>query len=283
MKKKIAWILLALFLFVSATPAFAATDIKIHIDGQRIVSDVKPEIKNNRVMVPVRVISEHLGAHVKYSNSKISISKGDLRLTLSLNSAVAELNGKKVQLDAKAYAKHNRTYVPLRFIAEAFDCQVGYGNHTVTVNTSPLVIEGKAIKTLQWEYRMTMGGVVQQSTGNIYNKDIFHLISDHIGTEIEAPENYSWSYFMDTPGAYYKNVQYEFLDASAAQAARYDVYSLIHAFPDELLEGYPQTVLHDVINDKWYLFDNDVLEEVGDLLYKAEEYGYVKEISNTVA
>lgn len=60
--------------------------------------------------------------------------------------------------------------VPLRFIAEGFGCDVSYGNHTVTIETKPLVIDGVEVKALQQEYRMIMGGVVNQINGNTYNK-----------------------------------------------------------------------------------------------------------------
>ncbi len=59
--------LLLLVLFVYTVPAQAAgTSIKLLIDGQAIQSDVAPVISNNRTMVPLRVISEGLGAQVAW-------------------------------------------------------------------------------------------------------------------------------------------------------------------------------------------------------------------------
>ena len=45
---------------MTSSPAYAA-DFQIKVDGVTIASDVNPEVKSNRTMVPLRVISENLG------------------------------------------------------------------------------------------------------------------------------------------------------------------------------------------------------------------------------
>ena len=45
---------------MTSSPTYAA-DFHIKVDGVTIASDVKPEVKSNRTMVPLRVISENLG------------------------------------------------------------------------------------------------------------------------------------------------------------------------------------------------------------------------------
>lgn len=121
-----------------------------------ITSDVKPEMKNKRAMVPLRVISESLGASVEWSDSEVILAKSEMKVKLAVNRSIAEKNGKKMLLDVKPYTKNNRIYVPLRFIAEAFGCNVNYSNFAVTVDTKPLFINGVQVKALQQEYRMTL-------------------------------------------------------------------------------------------------------------------------------
>ncbi len=71
MKKALFGLFLAIFLFVSSSSSFTyAADMQIKVDGVAVSSDVKPEIKNKRTMVPLRVISESLGATVEWSNSE---------------------------------------------------------------------------------------------------------------------------------------------------------------------------------------------------------------------
>lgn len=281
MKKSFLSVFIAIILCLSSFTVYAAEN-QIKIDGVAITSDVTPEIKNKRTMVPVRVISENLGANVEWSNPEVMITKGDMKIKLSLNSITAEKNGEKILLDVKPYKKNNRVFVPLRFIAETFGCHVNYSNYVVTVDTQPLYIYGVQVKALQHEYHMTMGGVVQQVIGNAYNESIYNTFAENKGEKVSAPEHYSWGYTIDTLGSYYKNGQFDFLDQKGDSIVRYDVYSLIRAFPAELLTGYPDVLLHDVTKNEWFLFSETAKQSIFQLIDTAQQNGFLKIISNTV-
>ena len=92
MKKAFFAEFLAIFLFISSSTIYAAEN-QIIVDSVAIASDVKTEIKNKRTMVPVRVISENLGASVKWSNSEVILAKSDMKVIQTLNSSTAEKNG----------------------------------------------------------------------------------------------------------------------------------------------------------------------------------------------
>ncbi|KJD42284.1 copper amine oxidase N-terminal domain-containing protein [Paenibacillus terrae] len=281
MKKAFLGVFLAIFLFISSSTTYAAEN-QIKVDGVAIASDVKPEIKNKRTMVPLRVISENLGASVEWSNSEVILAKSDMKVILTLNSSTAEKNGKKMLLDVKPYMKNNRIFVPLRFIAETFGCHVNYNNFAVTVDTEPLFIDGVQVKALQHEYHMTMGGVVQKINGNAYNKTIYNIFVKNKGEKVEAPADYSWRFTIDTLGSYYKNAQYDFLDPKGNSLVRFDVYSLIRSFPSELLTGYPEILIHDVSKDEWYLFSDTATRSINQLIDTAAKNGFLTIISNTV-
>ncbi|UMY56624.1 MULTISPECIES: copper amine oxidase N-terminal domain-containing protein [Paenibacillus] len=280
MNKAFCWVFLAIFLFISSSTTYAAEN-QIKVDGVTATSDVKPEMKNNRLMVPLRVVSESLGASVEWSNSEVILAKSDMKVKLAINRSTAEKNGEKILLDVKPYTKNNRIYVPLRFIAETFGCNVNYSNLAVIVDTKPLFINGVQVKALQQEYRMTLGGVVQQIHGNAYNETIYNIFTKGKGEKVEAPENYSWSLTLDTPGSYYKDAQYDFLGQKGKSLARFDMYSLIHTYPPELLTGYPETLIHDVSNDEWYLFNDTARKSINQLMFTAGKNGFLKIISNT--
>ena len=57
----------------------AANDIKLVIDGSVIETSPQPFIHNDRTLVPLRVISEQLGAEVGWNNEDrtVHIKKGD--------------------------------------------------------------------------------------------------------------------------------------------------------------------------------------------------------------
>ncbi|OAZ48212.1 copper amine oxidase N-terminal domain-containing protein [Paenibacillus polymyxa] len=273
---------LAIFLCISSSTAYAAQN-QIKIDGVAIATDAKPQMKNKRTMVPLRVISESLGARVEWSDSEVILAKSDMKVKLAVNRSTAEKNGQKIQLDVKPYLKNNNIYVPLHFIAETFGCNVNYSNFAVTINIEPLLIDGVQVKALQQEYHMIMGGVVQQIHGNAYNKAIYNIFAKNKGEKVEAPENYSWRLTIDTPGSYYKNAQYDFLDQKGKSLARFDVYSLIQSFPSEVLIGYPKFLIHDVSKDEWYLFSDSAAKSINQLINNATNNGFMTVISNTVA
>lgn len=234
-------------------------------------------------MVPLRVISENLGAKVNWSDSEITLTKKDMQIILKLNNNKTMKNGKTVLIDVKPYIKNNRIFVPLRFLAETFGCDVNYTNSTVTVDTEPLVIDGVKVKALQQEYHMTMGGVVQQIKGNAYNKDIYNIFIENKGSEVEAPENYSWQYTMDTLGSYYKVGQYDFLDFEGNSIKRFEIYTLNKTFPEELLKRYPEVLLYDATENQWYLFSDTASQSINQIVDSADQNGFLKIISNTVA
>ncbi|MEK0316881.1 copper amine oxidase N-terminal domain-containing protein [Cohnella sp. 56] len=281
MKKAFFGVLLAALLFTTSSTAYAA-ELQIKIDGVAIVSDVKPEMKNKRAMVPLRVIGENLGASVEWSNSTVIVAKDGMKATLSLDSSTAEKNGEKMPLDVKPYIKDSRIFVPLRFIAETFGCKVNYSNSIVTVDTEPLFIDGVQVKSLQQEFHMTMGGVVQQIKGNVYIENIYNTFVKNKGEKVEAPANYSWNLTIDVLGSYYKDAQYDFLDQKGKSVSRFDVYSLIPTFPAEQLSGFPKVYIHDVFKDEWYLISETTKQSMNRLIDTATMNGFRTIISDTV-
>jgi len=114
-------------------PAELKIDGSIHVvNGSKIIAfDAKPEIINNRVMVPVRAVAESLGYEVNLSDpTKVVLTKGDISIELTIGS----LNVKKsvgnlaetAAIDSAPYIKDNRTYVPVRFISEQLSKQVDW-------------------------------------------------------------------------------------------------------------------------------------------------------------
>ena len=85
-----------------------------------VVNDVAPEINNERTMLPIRFVAEALGAAVTWNEAeqKVTITEDDLVIEIFIGQPFATVNGKPVQLDAPAYIANDRTYLPLRFVAE---------------------------------------------------------------------------------------------------------------------------------------------------------------------
>lgn len=281
MKRIILGILVTSILIFTNTTIYGAT-IQIEVDDVGIVSDVAPQIKNNRTMVPLRIISENLGAKVGWSGSQVTLSKGDMQIILKPNSKEAIKNGETELLDAITYVKNNRVMVPLRFIAETFECAVDYKDRTVRITTEQLMIKGEKVDALNYEYHMTMGGSISEMKVNSYNKVIYDIFLENQESKVDSPVKYGWTPDMDTVGAYYKNVQYNFKDITNKDIQEFGIYSLINAHPMEDLKDYPEMLLHDATADEWYLFREDAFKSLGQLIDSVREKGVLKEISNNI-
>ena len=105
--------------------------LSVQLNGAYVhFADAQPEKVNGRVMVPFRAIAEALGAEVDYNTGAITAKKGGETLSFALGGkqlTVTDSTGKTVktvQLDTAPYKKGGRTYVPVRFFAEAFGLTV---------------------------------------------------------------------------------------------------------------------------------------------------------------
>ena len=90
--------------------------------------DAAPFIKNGRVMVPVRFVSEALGFNVEWDQifKIVSIYMDNKRIRLQVGTITADLFGKAVSLDSPPVVANSRTFVPLRFIAENFGSSISW-------------------------------------------------------------------------------------------------------------------------------------------------------------
>ena len=98
----------------------------------------------NRVMVPIRYISENLGAQINFYQRKetntigILIGAIDALVELDINSTKAKLNlggeDSVVNLDSPAILYDGRTYVPIRFISETLGLNVDWKDDSVYIS-----------------------------------------------------------------------------------------------------------------------------------------------------
>ena len=102
--------------------------------GKPQKTDVPPIIENNRTMLPVRFVAENLGATVGWDGvtRTATITGNGVTIKITVDSNVAYVNGKEVTLDAPAFIRSNRTYLPVRFIAESLGATVGWDGATRT-------------------------------------------------------------------------------------------------------------------------------------------------------
>lgn len=113
-------------------------DVNYSINGESKKMDAKPFIKNNRTLVPLRFVVEALGGEVNWDgeNRLVSLNSNGKNIELKIDSQIIKIDGKDVKIDQTAIIKGDRTYVPIRFIAENLDMIVNYINESREIEIS---------------------------------------------------------------------------------------------------------------------------------------------------
>lgn len=123
-------------------------DVKVYIDGKELDADFPPYIVKGRTFVPIREITESLGAQVDWDGktSSVDISLSDKVIKLRIDSSVCYVNGEKIKLEKNTIPKlttfyepreEQKTMVPLRFISETLGYNVDFIDEAnkVTIDT----------------------------------------------------------------------------------------------------------------------------------------------------
>jgi phosphate transport system substrate-binding protein len=111
----------------------AASAIAIQIDGQTVSSDTAPYVENGTTFVPVRVITEYLGADVVWDGGvKATVKTAGYTVVFTIGSKNYTVNGVTKALDVTVKAINNRTMIPLRALSEAIGADIEYNAATNT-------------------------------------------------------------------------------------------------------------------------------------------------------
>lgn len=140
--KRAAGLFLAAVLVLGMAPAAlaATSDYTIKIDGQTVQSETPPMFVNGTTFVPVRVITEYLGADVSWNQTKqqATVKTAAYTVVFTVGSASYTVNGAAKTLATAVTADyvHQKTMIPLRGLAESIGAEVAYdaNSKTVTVN-----------------------------------------------------------------------------------------------------------------------------------------------------
>ncbi|MFM1653718.1 copper amine oxidase N-terminal domain-containing protein [Brevibacillus sp. B_LB10_24] len=137
---------------VSAQTGTGAAAPQIKLNGYQLSLpvDQQPFIASGRILIPLRTIFERFGAKVSWDEKTKTVSgrMGDVTVRLQVNSATAFVNDKQVELDQPAALVGSRTFVPLRFISEAFGAKVSWEEATRTAKIDPAITRVPAPKSV---------------------------------------------------------------------------------------------------------------------------------------
>ena len=109
---------------------------KVRLNGSPVKFDNQyPIIIEGTTLIPVRAVSEMLGARVEWNGEEghVHINKKGKRIDLYVGENVSYINDEPFGIEIPAEVINNRTLVPLRFVAEALDVEVNWNGEIRTV------------------------------------------------------------------------------------------------------------------------------------------------------
>ena len=113
------------------TPAAKPIEVKLtigsttaYINGEAQTLDAAPINRNNRTMLPVRFLANAFGVDndgIKWDGETrtATLINSEVTIVVTIDAPYMTVNGEKVELDAPAIIENNRTYLPVRAIANA--------------------------------------------------------------------------------------------------------------------------------------------------------------------
>ncbi len=139
--KKAASIILCLVMLCGCVlTAGAAGKVKINFFGEEInfpegYGEPFIDTKTSRTLVPARGVYEALDAEVSWdaTTRTVYIYRGEDKIEIVIDSLTAKKNGETITLDQAAVIVGDRTYIPLRFVAESVNLKVNFDEKTTTV------------------------------------------------------------------------------------------------------------------------------------------------------
>ncbi len=158
--------------------------VNVTLGNSDILSDVPAILytvtvngkRETRTLVPLRVISESLGANVAWrgEDKSIIIDYAELNIQLTIDGEMALVNGQAVEMPSgvppklMTFEDTTRTFVPLRFVSEMLGTTVSWDGATRTVRIDRAKQHIKAIEysneLMRQKIEINTGGQVDLTT-----------------------------------------------------------------------------------------------------------------------
>lgn len=113
--------------------------ISLYVNNKIVETDTMPISENDRTLVPIRVVSESLGAQVGWDEKDeiVTVTDGSTKIRLAIgNKSIIIIKGSKTYIyesDVPARLVNSRTMVPIRAVAEILGADVKWDEGTQSV------------------------------------------------------------------------------------------------------------------------------------------------------
>ncbi|MBG9454785.1 hypothetical protein ABE61_12205 [Lysinibacillus sphaericus] len=194
------------FVLSGQTSASAATDkgiqirnnVTINIDGETIQINDPILDKGDHLLLPMRALYEAIGASVEWNKETLTASanRNGKVIDLTIDAMTALVDGQEVAMDVAPIMYKDRIYMPLRFVTENLDGNVGWDPSTQTVD---ILLDGSSEKPQEDPYIL-----------HVNNKRI--VMDDPIvtkGSRTYIPADYLSDYLDDSAGNWLPDKSFE--------------------------------------------------------------------------
>lgn len=255
----------------------AEDSIPIYLNNDLLRAS-KGIIVNGSTLVPLRNIFKALGAKVDWDadTQTVIANKLNTSIQLQINQKVAYINGEPVELSAQAQIINGSTYVPLRFISEAFDCSVSWNPNSRSVN---ITRQAKVYLTEEELFKDIIKAVQNNKLeiiGNYKNLQEFNNLSNY--KEIaDAMLCKSWELTNFIPHSVIYTHVY----------ITHDEFDIIYTYDEKLKELYSgvkekaEQIIEQIIKPD--MSDYEKIKAIHDYLVVNTEYDYDNYLSDTLS
>ncbi|MBM6829005.1 hypothetical protein H9X85_05960 [Anaerotignum lactatifermentans] len=214
--QRIGGLFLTLALLASLTPAAvqAHPPITVYVDGKEVVFDQAPVIQNDRTLVPMRKIFEAMDATVLWEESAQTITsqRGSDVVLMIIGQNQVYKNGEVVYtMDVPAQIMNDRTMVPIRAVAMAFDADVAWDgvNYVINISTSgsAQTTGGNYRQEIKADDGTTVMTIELTYTPLTQNSSVANTINETIYTQLQAEGSGAMMQYAEAAKAAYALAQ----------------------------------------------------------------------------
>lgn len=136
-------LLIIMVMLVFSSKTFAASQIKLVLNGKDVTSSATPIIEKGRTLVPIRFIAEEMGANVEWNGKDrvVTIEKDKRTVVLKIDSHLVQYQDEEkscglVDIPPKIIDRH--TFVPLRLVSNALGIGIEWdeNNRIVSIDSN---------------------------------------------------------------------------------------------------------------------------------------------------
>lgn len=154
-------ILLGVLIFLPTfAHAHSSPNYQIFVNDHEVSFQEPLFVESGRLFVPIRFISEQLGAAVEWNGAERKVlikSPINDQLLFFAGSRGVEINGSDYIMDVSPLMRNDRMYLPVRHVSELLHLKVKWLNNSVELNQVPLyeVQKGESLSSISEKFDTT--------------------------------------------------------------------------------------------------------------------------------